>query len=169
MSRPLRRGVSPSIALLLLLAACSGTGASPTAAPTTAPTSAPSVEPSTAPASEAPSTAAKTYEVSAASGTVGSYLIGDNGMTLYTFKNDSAGKSACSGQCATNWPPFGVTASDTVKAGAGVSGTFGTITRDDGSTQVTYNDAPLYYFAADKAPGDTTGQGVNNVWFVAAP
>jgi predicted lipoprotein with Yx(FWY)xxD motif len=103
------------------------------------------------------------------SGSAGPFLTGTGGMTLYTFKNDSAGRSACTGGCATNWPPFVVADATTVTPPAGASGTFATITRDDGSLQVTYNGRPLYFFAGDSAPGDTAGQGVGGVWFVAAP
>jgi predicted lipoprotein with Yx(FWY)xxD motif len=45
---------------------------------------------------------------------------------------------------------------------------FGTTKRTDGTTQVTYNGWPLYYFAKDKAPGDVTGQGVGSVWYVVS-
>jgi len=100
---------------------------------------------------------------------VGSFLTGEDGKTLYVFKKDSPGSSACTGQCSTNWPPFSLDSGETAKAGTGVTGTIATITRSDGSIQVTYNDAPLYYFAADRKAGDVTGQGVGGVWFVATP
>jgi len=102
---------------------------------------------------------------------LGSFLAGPNGNTLYTFKKDTAnsGKSACSGGCAGAWPALTVAAGTTPTAGTGVTGTLATITRDDGSLQVTYNGLPLYYFKNDAAPGDTKGQGVGGVWAVAAP
>jgi predicted lipoprotein with Yx(FWY)xxD motif len=181
--RPVRmaRALAFAAAALVLVTACSSsstptptTTEAPTTALTTAPTSAaPSAatEAPTAAATETPaaSTAGAAGDVQVATGSVGTYLTAVGGMTLYVFKNDSAGKSTCSGQCASNWPPFEVSPGNTVTAGTGVSGKLGTITRDDGTTQVTYNDAPLYYFAADKAAGDTTGQGIGNVWFVANP
>jgi predicted lipoprotein with Yx(FWY)xxD motif len=164
------RWLALGTAAAALLAACSSSGASPTTAPTTAPTAAASEAPSTAPASAGASSAGETYDVSVATATVGKFLTGEDGKTLYVFKKDTTpGTSSCSGQCATNWPPFTVTASDTVKPGDGVTGTLASITRSDGTMQVTYNGAPLYYFAADKAAGDTNGQGVSGVWFVAAP
>jgi predicted lipoprotein with Yx(FWY)xxD motif len=98
---------------------------------------------------------------------IGSYLTDTKGMTLYEFKKDSPGKSACAGDCVAKWPLYyqehaagaeGVKASD-----------LGTITREDGKKQTTYKGMPLYYFAGDKSPGDTNGQGVKDVWFVAAP
>ena len=92
-------------------------------------------------------------------------------MTLYTFTNDTkdSGKSVCNGDCATNWPPLLAEAASGLSVGDGVNGTITIITRDDGGKQVAYNGWPLYYFAADKAPGDTTGHEVGDVWFVAVP
>ncbi len=98
---------------------------------------------------------------------VGSYLADIKGMTLYTFKKDSPGTSACEGPCLEKWPVFyreAVEAKDGLKARD-----FGTITRADGKKQTTYKGMPLYYFAGDKAAGDTAGQGVRDVWYVAAP
>jgi len=95
----------------------------------------------------------------------GDILVDANGMTLYLFTNDERDKSNCAGGCATAWPPL-VTVGDPT-AGEGVTGDkLGTITRDDGYTQVTYNGWPLYYFAPDEKPGDTKGQNVGDVWFV---
>ncbi len=54
-------------------------------------------------------------------------------------------------------------------AATGVSGTIGTVTRDDGTTQVTYNGKPVYYFAGDQSAGQTNGQGIGGVWSVATP
>jgi predicted lipoprotein with Yx(FWY)xxD motif len=98
---------------------------------------------------------------------LGSYLTDAKGMTLYVFKKDSPGKSACAGECVTRWPLY---FREKVAATGGVKeGDFGTITREDGQKQTTYKGLPLYYFAGDKAPNDTTGQGVKEVWFVAQP
>jgi predicted lipoprotein with Yx(FWY)xxD motif len=99
---------------------------------------------------------------------LGSFLVDSEGMSLYVFANDSANTSTCSGTCATNWPPFLTNGAPT--AGAGVTASLlGTITRSDGGMQVTYNSLPLYYFAGDKAAGDTKGEGVKNLWSVIAP
>lgn len=96
-------------------------------------------------------------------GHVGEILVGSNGMTLYTFDKDVAysGKSACNGPCAKNWPPLTAGADD--KTG----GDFSIIARDDGTRQWTYRGMPLYFWAKDVKPGDTTGDGFNNVWRVA--
>jgi predicted lipoprotein with Yx(FWY)xxD motif len=84
---------------------------------------------------------------------------GASGMTLYIFASDVAnnGKSACTAGCATTWPPLTVASGTTPSAGSGASGTLATITRDDGTIQVTYNGLPLHRYSGDKAPGDTNG------------
>jgi predicted lipoprotein with Yx(FWY)xxD motif len=106
--------------------------------------------------------------VSTASTAKGTVLAGPNGMTLYTYAKDSAGTSACSGGCATAWPPLTVPAGQSPTAGSGVTGTLATLTRVDGTVQVTYNGWPLYYWQGDKAAGDVTGDGVNS-FAVATP
>jgi predicted lipoprotein with Yx(FWY)xxD motif len=84
-------------------------------------------------------------------------LVDAKGMTVYTFDKDSAGKSACTGQCTENWPP--------VQAGsATLAPPYSSITRDDGSKQLAYKGKPLYTFAKDKAPGDKKGDKVKDVW-----
>jgi predicted lipoprotein with Yx(FWY)xxD motif len=98
---------------------------------------------------------------------VGSFLTDTKGMTLYTFKKDMPGMSHCDGACVEKWPLYfreAVAAKDGIKAED-----FATITRADGKKQTTYKGMPLYYFAGDKAAGDTAGQGVKDVWYVAAP
>jgi predicted lipoprotein with Yx(FWY)xxD motif len=100
-------------------------------------------------------------------GKLGSYLTDAKGMTLYTFKKDMPGKSACAGDCVQKWPLYfskQVVVDASLKAND-----IGTITREDGHKQTTYKGLPLYYFAGDKAPGDVNGQGVKDVWFVAVP
>ena len=94
----------------------------------------------------------------------GKTLVDAKGMTLYIFDKDSAGKSACNGSCASNWPPL------MVAAGASASGDWSIVTRDDGSKQWAYKTKPLYTWVKDTKPGDVTGEGVaNNTWHVAAP
>lgn len=96
---------------------------------------------------------------------LGHVLTGSNGMTLYVFGKDSDGHSACSGQCAVNWPPL--MADEVVTSPLSIPGAFSVIDRDDGGKQVAYNGRPLYFWANDAKPGDVTGQGVGNVWWVA--
>ena len=98
---------------------------------------------------------------------VGQYLADGSGMTLYTFAADGAGVSNCIDDCIVNWPPFYVDPAAVVE-GCEASD-FGSITRDDGIEQTTYKGMPLYYFFNDMNPGDTNGDGVNGVWYVAVP
>ncbi len=135
-----------------LVAGCSSTGASPSTAIQAPASAAP-------PAASAPAEGAATVEAKPV-GAAGTVLVdGDDGMTVYTFTKDTkdSGKSACSGDCAVTWPPLTVAAGATPTGGTGVTGTLATITRDDGTLQVTYNGLPLYYFKNDKAPGDANG------------
>jgi len=175
--------------LLIMVVALAACAPAATEAPTTTP---PATEPSITeppttvaetPTSEAttaaetptvgvPVTGAATVEVSE-SADFGPILVDGEGMSLYVFMADTqdSGTSACTGDCAAEWPPL-MTDGDPV-VGAGVDGTrLGTITRDDGSLQVTYNGWPLYRFAGDTAPGDTNGQGIDEfggLWFLVSP
>ncbi len=99
---------------------------------------------------------------------LGQFLTDANGMTLYLFTMDTEeGVSNCYGDCATAWPVF--TAEEPLKLPDGVDGELTLIERTDGTTQVAYNGIPLYFWQADMNPGDTSGQGVGDVWFVVAP
>jgi predicted lipoprotein with Yx(FWY)xxD motif len=98
---------------------------------------------------------------------VGNHLVDGSGNALYWFTKDKVNTSACSGDCLKAWPAF--TADSFVVPSALKASDFGTITRDDGASQVTYKGWPLYYWAKDKARGDVTGQNVGKVWFVVDP
>jgi len=121
--------------------------------------------------SSAPSSSAAAGDavLTTADSDLGEIVVDAAGMTVYVFDKDvqNSGKSNCSGDCLVAWPPV-VADSDTPTA-EGVTGEVGTITRDDGTTQVTLDGWPLYYWQNDKAPGDTTGQAVGGVWWVVAP
>jgi predicted lipoprotein with Yx(FWY)xxD motif len=158
-----------------ILVGCSSSGASASApaAATQAPASV--APPASAPAASEPvasepaAEGAATVEAKAV-GTAGTVLVdGDDGMTVYIFTKDTkdSGKSVCTGDCAVTWPPLTVAAGTTPTGGTGVSGKLGTITRDDGTLQVTYNGLPLYYFKNDKAPGDANGIYTN--WEAVKP
>jgi predicted lipoprotein with Yx(FWY)xxD motif len=97
---------------------------------------------------------------------LGEIVVDADGRTVYVFDKDTAGsgKSACSGDCLAKWPA--VTADSDEPAVDGVSGEIGTITRDDGSTQVTLEGMPLYLYAGDSQAGDVTGQAVGGIWWV---
>lgn len=104
--------------------------------------------------------------VAVAASELGEILVDGEGNTLYLFTPDQQGESTCYDQCESAWPPL----VGEVTAGDGADPALvGSTIRTDGTVQVTYNDWPLYYFAGDEAPGDTNGQGLNDVWFVVAP
>jgi predicted lipoprotein with Yx(FWY)xxD motif len=159
-------GVVPAT-LSLLLAACAGASPSPSpAASIAAQSQAESKAPSEA---ASPSAGEAAYQLTVAQTSAGSSLAGENGMTLYTKADDTTTSSTCSGSCTTTWPPFTIDTGEQVTAGAGVTGTIGTITRDDGSLQVTYNGHPLYYYSGDSKAGDSAGQGLGGIWYIADP
>ena len=104
--------------------------------------------------------------------THGEILVGPTGMTLYTFRNDADGASACEGGCAANWPPLvgGFDAAGMMPAlGDGVDGAVALFARADGGAQVVLDGMPLYYWRNDFVPGDATGDGVGGNWDVARP
>jgi predicted lipoprotein with Yx(FWY)xxD motif len=89
------------------------------------------------------------------------------GMSLYIFLPDNAGDPTCAADCAQAWPPFTVADGAAASAGDGIDAAMlGTATHPEAGTQVTFNGWPLYYFAGDTAPGDTTGNGQGDVWYV---
>jgi predicted lipoprotein with Yx(FWY)xxD motif len=106
----------------------------------------------------------------AKNGDLGSILVDAEGYTLYLFTRDEqGGASTCYGDCEANWPPLLVEDGEPT-AGEGLdSSLLGTVTRDDGTVQVTYNGWPLYYYAEDMAPGEANGQGVFDVWYAVTP
>lgn len=93
----------------------------------------------------------------------GKVLAGENGMTLYTFKNDKSGESNCNGDCAKAWPPL--MADGKAKA----EGAYSIITRKDGKKQWAKDGMPLYFFVKDTKSGDVAGDGFKGVWDVAKP
>ena len=109
--------------------------------------------------------------VSATSTNLGMILVDGGGRTLYLFEKDQSNQSACAGACVAAWPVD--QSSATPKAGSGVTASMlGTIKRSDGSTQVTYNKHPLYYFQGDSGAGQHNGQGVDAFgakWYAVTP
>jgi predicted lipoprotein with Yx(FWY)xxD motif len=96
---------------------------------------------------------------------------GPKHMTVYLFESDHGAASSCSGECANVWPPV-TTQGAPVTGGGASSADIGTITRADGTKQVTYKGHPLYYYVKDKDNGDAYGQGVKAfgaAWYVLAP
>jgi predicted lipoprotein with Yx(FWY)xxD motif len=99
---------------------------------------------------------------------LGRILVGANQHTLYLFRDDSHGRSSCTGGCARVWPP--VIVEGTPRIGPGLSSAkAGTTVRSDGSRQLVYNGHPLYELSADSRPGQTQGQGFLGTWFVVSP
>ena len=128
--------------------------------------STPSTSPSEAPATSAPATsaaAASTTVKESNNATMGKILTNADGRTLYEFDLDSAGKSACNTGCSDTWPPLTFTGTGTPTGTSGL----GTIMREDGKKQVTYNGKPLYIYSGDTKAGDTSGDGIGGKWHVA--
>jgi predicted lipoprotein with Yx(FWY)xxD motif len=121
-------------------------------------------------AAAAEDTAAQATDVdlAVASSDLGEILVDGQGMTLYLFTEDRAGHSVCEDDCAAAWPPLLV--QDEPVPGDGIDAALlGETERSDGTTQLTYAGWPLYTWAQDQQPGDVTGQGVQEVWFVVSP
>ena len=160
---PARRLLAIIALTAVVASACTSAGA--TAAPTVQqPITSPAA--SQAVASQAAGAPMNIVIGSASSGSLGTYLTDPAGMTLYTKSGDSATTSTCTGPCAVAWPPVLVATGGSATGGSGVTGTFATLTRADGSVQVTYQGLPLYGWKGDTKAGDTTGEGVNG--FVVA-
>jgi predicted lipoprotein with Yx(FWY)xxD motif len=145
-------------AAMLLAAACSGGGSSPGgygAAP--------------APATTAGNAMGAVVDLRTTS--LGKTLVDGQGRTLYLFEADTAGRSNCQGPCTSAWPPY--LSNGAPQAGTGVAAKLlGTIPGEGGGAQVTYHGHPLYHYAGDARPGDTTGQGLDQFgakWYVVAP
>jgi predicted lipoprotein with Yx(FWY)xxD motif len=164
MRAPVQRRWSTKVATLagltalgLTLAAC---GSSPSASTTS----------SSAPASTSvPATnTTGTLVGSTTSAKYGTILVTASGKTLYMLTADSPTSSACANACATIWPPLATTAAP--RAGTGVKAALlGTLTRSDGSKQVTYNGHPLYTFGGDASAGQTNGERIasfGGTWYV---
>jgi predicted lipoprotein with Yx(FWY)xxD motif len=152
-SRPLTFLAGAALAALAAAAAgCGGGGATAATSPPKTPSG-------------------QTATVGAAKNALGTILVDSQGRTLYLFKADSGTTSACTGACASAWPPLQVQGTPT--AGSGLQASLlGTSKRSDGTTQVTYNGHPLYTFAQDHSAGETAGQGVEAfgaAWFTLAP
>ena len=158
---PIRPFSILALALALALAACTADdpGASANAPESDAPAS-------EAPASMAAESAGAGGDatVLVATSDLGDILTDADGMTIYYFANDTEGVSNCADECLENWPIVVVDGEPT--AGEGVDAELGTIEAADGSTQLTVNGFPAYYFAGDAAAGDVMGQGVGGVWWV---
>ena len=143
----------------MVLAACGGSPPPPPPPPQ------PDAEPQVAADEVAPLPLPAAAMINTAESELGTILVDGEGWTLYAYTNDGENQSECSGNCADFWPPLLTDSLPT--AGEGVDETLlGTLTRSDGSTQVSYNGMPLYHYSEDANPGDTMGQGFNDFWYV---
>ncbi|GEM_PF-291054 len=111
-------------------------------------------------------TMAQTADLRTENTSTGTVLATSRGMTLYYYSKDKpgSGTSACTGSCASVWPPLTGTAQ--APAGVTLPGPIGSIARRGGVQQVTVNGFPVYTYAGDKSPGQVTGNGVAGVWHV---
>jgi predicted lipoprotein with Yx(FWY)xxD motif len=154
------------LAVGLVATACAA-GTTSTATPrpqATGTPAAPATGTPAAPATGTPAAAGATVQL--ATDELGEIVVDAEGMTLYGFTPDEpTGEPTCYDDCAAAWPPLTVEGAFAVGDGLDMAD-FSTATRTDGSTQLKLGIYPLYYFAADEAPGDTTGQGLQDIWFV---
>jgi predicted lipoprotein with Yx(FWY)xxD motif len=164
MSAPakLAAGVGGAVGVAVLAAACSSGTSSSTGAAAPASSAAGG-------ASSAASGSAMVIKTATSSGTT--FLTDNSGRAVYLWVKDTGDASTCSGACAGAWPPVTTTGSPTASGSAKASD-LGTITRSDGTKQVTYDGHPLYYYAGDSGPGTASGQGSDNFgakWWLVAP
>jgi predicted lipoprotein with Yx(FWY)xxD motif len=161
---PVKIGVPVGAALLA--AACSSSSTTGSAA-----SSAPAAGSSSAAGSAPASASTAGTVIKTAAGSTGAFLTDKSGRAVYLWVKDGKNMSACSGACAGAWPPVTATGSVTASGSAKASD-ISTITRSDGTKQVTYDGHPLYYFAGDSSAGQTTGQGSDGFgakWWLVAP
>jgi predicted lipoprotein with Yx(FWY)xxD motif len=110
----------------------------------------------------APAAMSASPTVTVRSSQYGKILFDGRGFVLYAFTKDAKGRSACSGACARNWPPYVVRTRPRGKL-------LGTTTRADGSLQLTYAGRPLYYYVGDRKAGQILYQHVTEfggLWLV---
>jgi predicted lipoprotein with Yx(FWY)xxD motif len=146
-----------------VVAACSSAASSGTAAAPASPAG------SSSSSSGSSASGATVIETATSSG--GTFLTNGSGRAVYLWAKDTGDMSNCTGACAGAWPPVTTTGTATA-SGAAKASDIGTITRSDGTKQVTYDGHPLYYFSGDSGPGTATGQGNDGFgakWWLVAP
>ena len=156
-------GVGGALGAAVVVAACSSGASSSAAAPAASPAGGSS---SSAGASSSGGTVITTAKSSG-----GTVLASGSGRAVYLWAKDTGDMSNCNGACAGAWPPVTTTGTATASGGAKASD-IGTITRSDGTKQVTYDGHPLYYFSGDSGPGTASGQGSDAFgakWWLVAP
>jgi predicted lipoprotein with Yx(FWY)xxD motif len=156
-------GVGGALGAAVVVAACSSGGTSSAAAPPASPAGASS------PSAGASSSGGTVITTATSSG--GTVLASSSGRAIYLWAKDTGDMSTCNGACAGAWPPVTTTGTATAAGGAKASD-IGTITRSDGTKQVTYDGHPLYYYSGDSGPGTASGQGSDAFgakWWLVAP
>jgi predicted lipoprotein with Yx(FWY)xxD motif len=140
--------LAPALAAALLAAGCGSSSSSPSS-------------PTTAAAASAPAGSAGVQVKTATDAALGgAVLVDSRGMTLYHLTGETVGRFICTGACLKIWHPL------IASGGSSPSGTvasLGTVTRADGTVQVTFKGEPLYTFVKDASPGQATGQGIKDV------
>lgn len=109
--------------------------------------------------------------ITTATSSAGTFLTDGSGRAVYLWAKDTGDASMCTGACAGGWPPVTTTGAPTA-SGSAVASDLGTITRSDGTKQVTYDGHPLYYYAGDTGPGMASGQGSDAFgakWWLVSP
>ena len=162
MKRKVLTGLVVASITVLALTACTPGTSSATGSPSP---SASQSSSSSSTSSSSPS--ASGFGLVTKSSSLGTIVTDNSGRVVYQYDKDTqGGPSTCSGECAANWPAV---PGDAKVALDGITGKVGTTQGTDGKPQLTLNGWPLYYFAGDKAAGDTKGQNVAGVWFVLSP
>ena len=166
MPMPVKLGIP--VASAMMVAACGSAASSSSSAPAS---SAAAPASSAAAAGSSASAAATGTVITTHAGSGGAFLTTFTGQAVYLWAKDGKNMSACSGACASAWPPVKATGTVTV-AGSAQASELGTITRSDGTKQVTYDGHPLYTFVGDSGPDQTSGQGNDGFgakWWLVAP
>ena len=155
-------GVGGALGAAVVVAACSSGATSSSAA-------APAASPAGGSSSSASASGGTVITTAKSSG--GTVLATSSGRAVYLWAKDTGDMSNCNGACAGAWPPVTTTGTATA-AGSAKASDIGTITRSDGTKQVTYDGHPLYYFSGDSGPGTASGQGSDAFgakWWLVAP
>lgn len=163
MPKPARlaAGAGGAVGVALLAAACSSAGSSTAASSPSAPAS----------GTAGSASASGNTVITTGSSSAGTVLTNGSGRAVYLWAKDTGDMSQCTGACMGAWPPVTTTGAVTA-AGSAKPSDLGTITRSDGTKQVTYDGHPLYYFAGDTGAGTASGQGSDNFgakWWLVAP
>ena len=161
MKRLIPTGLVAAIALVavVVISGCGGSGSNAATAST-----------------QANPVAAKRTSIGAtigvANGPLGKHLVDGSGRTLYLFEADKPNRSMCNTSCLGIWPSYSTMTKPIAKGDGVLDAKIGMAKAQNGKSIVTYNGHPLYYYAADQAPGDTGGQGLDQFgakWYVVNP